>query len=158
MSDRIVDKKPCFACKKSNCRSRVIAKRILKYANVQRIYRRSSRLVVVWRRLYAMLCGPEIAPCEAPRSRNPGRGAGRGTTECADAGFANVGGSDRRFHRLLREFRRDDGSIAGDRVPLIDFDSPAKNDWLALNQSRWFKDSTIDGPTLWCLAAGCHWR
>ncbi len=32
------------------------------------------------------------------------------------------------------EYRRKDGSIAGDRVQLIDFDDPANNDWLAVNQ------------------------
>ena len=32
------------------------------------------------------------------------------------------------------EYRRKDGSIAGDRVQLIDYDDPANNDWLAVNQ------------------------
>jgi type I restriction enzyme, R subunit len=32
------------------------------------------------------------------------------------------------------EYRRDDGSIAGDHVRLIDFDDPDANDWLAVNQ------------------------
>jgi type I restriction enzyme, R subunit len=32
------------------------------------------------------------------------------------------------------EYRRDDGSIAGDHVRLIDFDNPDANDWLAVNQ------------------------
>ena len=32
------------------------------------------------------------------------------------------------------EYRRDDGSIAGDRVRLIDFDNPPGNDFLAVNQ------------------------
>ena len=32
------------------------------------------------------------------------------------------------------EYRRKDGSIAGDRVQLIDFDDPANNDWLVVNQ------------------------
>ena len=48
-------------------------------------------------------------------------------------------GSNRAFHRVLRdgvevEYRRKDGSIAGDRVQLIDFDDPANNDWLVVNQ------------------------
>lgn len=47
--------------------------------------------------------------------------------------------NNRKFHFMLRdgvevEFRRADGSIAGDRVRLIDFDDPANNDWLAVNQ------------------------
>ena len=47
--------------------------------------------------------------------------------------------NNRRFHAMLRdgvevEYRRADGSIAGDRVRLIDFDDPEANDWLAVNQ------------------------
>src|SRR6266480_1613116 len=47
--------------------------------------------------------------------------------------------NNRAFHRMLRdgvpvEYRRDDGSIAGDQVRLIDFDNPDANDWLAVNQ------------------------
>jgi type I restriction enzyme, R subunit len=47
--------------------------------------------------------------------------------------------NNRAFHRLLRdgvpvEYRREDGSIAGDHVRLIDFDTPDANDWLAVNQ------------------------
>jgi type I restriction enzyme R subunit len=46
---------------------------------------------------------------------------------------------NRAFHTMLRngvpvEYRRADGSIAGDRVALIDFVNVAANDWLALNQ------------------------
>ena len=48
-------------------------------------------------------------------------------------------GTNRAFHRMLRdgvevEYQRDDGSIAGDGVRLIDFDHPANNDWLVVNQ------------------------
>jgi type I restriction enzyme, R subunit len=48
-------------------------------------------------------------------------------------------GSNRAFHRMLRdgvpvEYRRDDGSIAGDHIRLIDFDNLDANDWLAVNQ------------------------
>jgi type I restriction enzyme, R subunit len=48
-------------------------------------------------------------------------------------------GNNRAFHQMLRdgvpvEYRRDDGSIAGDHVRLIDFDNPEANDWLAVNQ------------------------
>jgi type I restriction enzyme, R subunit len=47
--------------------------------------------------------------------------------------------NNRAFHRMLRdgvpvEYRRGDGSIAGDNVRLIDFDHPDANDWLAVNQ------------------------
>src|SRR6266567_4212735 len=48
-------------------------------------------------------------------------------------------GNNRSFHRMLRdgvsvEYRRDDGSIAGDHVQLINFDNLDANDWLAVNQ------------------------
>jgi type I restriction enzyme R subunit len=48
-------------------------------------------------------------------------------------------GNNRAFHHMLRdgvpvEYRREDGSIAGDHVRLIDFDNPGANDWLAVNQ------------------------
>src|SRR6266496_4126779 len=48
-------------------------------------------------------------------------------------------GNNRAFHRMLRdgvpvEYRRSDGSIAGDHVRLIDFNNPRANDWLAVNQ------------------------
>ncbi|MEO8352870.1 MAG: type I restriction endonuclease, partial [Chthoniobacteraceae bacterium] len=48
-------------------------------------------------------------------------------------------GNNRGLHRLLRdgvpvEYRRDDGSIAGDHVQMINFDNPDANDWLAVNQ------------------------
>ena len=48
-------------------------------------------------------------------------------------------GNNRVMHRMLVdgvevEYKRPDGSIAGDRVRLINFDSPTNNDWLAVNQ------------------------
>lgn len=48
-------------------------------------------------------------------------------------------GNNRTFHQMLRdgvrvEYRRDDGTIAGDYVQLIDFDNSDANDWLAVNQ------------------------
>jgi type I restriction enzyme, R subunit len=47
--------------------------------------------------------------------------------------------NNRAFHRMLVdgvdvEYQRADGTIAGDKVRLIDFDNPAANDWLAVNQ------------------------
>ncbi|WP_395830681.1 type I restriction endonuclease, partial [Elstera sp.] len=46
---------------------------------------------------------------------------------------------NRRLHRALVEgvpveFYGEDGTIRGDRVRLVDFDSPAANDWLAVSQ------------------------
>jgi type I restriction enzyme R subunit len=46
---------------------------------------------------------------------------------------------NRSVHRMLVEgvtveYRRKDGAIAGTQVRVIDFDAPASNDWLAVNQ------------------------
>jgi type I restriction enzyme R subunit len=47
--------------------------------------------------------------------------------------------NNRAFHRMLVdgievEYRRPDGTIAGDRVHLLDFGNPGNNDWLVVNQ------------------------
>lgn len=47
--------------------------------------------------------------------------------------------TNRAFHHMLRdgvevEYRRKDGTIAGDRVRLVDFESVRTNDWFAVNQ------------------------
>ena len=47
--------------------------------------------------------------------------------------------TNRAFHEVLRngvlvEFQRADGSVAGDRVRLIDFECPERNNWLVVNQ------------------------
>ena len=47
--------------------------------------------------------------------------------------------NNRRFHRLLVdgvdvEYARPDGSVAGDKAWLVDFDDLEANDWLAINQ------------------------
>ena len=47
--------------------------------------------------------------------------------------------TNRNFHAMLRdgvpvEYRRADGSIAGDHVRLVDFDDAKNNDWLVVNQ------------------------
>ncbi|MDI6877670.1 MAG: type I restriction endonuclease subunit R [Methanomicrobiales archaeon] len=47
--------------------------------------------------------------------------------------------NNRSFHRMLVdgvevEYRRKDGSVAGDRVRLVDFQHPDENDWLVVNQ------------------------
>jgi len=54
-------------------------------------------------------------------------------------GTPSVTQTNRAFHAMLRdgvevEYRRADGSIAGDRVRLIDFNDPEATDWLAVNQ------------------------
>ncbi len=48
-------------------------------------------------------------------------------------------GNNHRLHKFLTEgidveYRRSDGSIAGDKVWLVDFGDPWNNDWLAVNQ------------------------
>ena len=48
-------------------------------------------------------------------------------------------GNNRAFHKMLRdgvevEYSRPDGSIAGDRVQLVNFVHPDANDWLVVNQ------------------------
>ena len=110
---------------------------------------------------YSLLYGPEIAPTEPGAERvsfgdvvlvgrlrdainrlNP-----KISDEARDDGFRkllltdspSLVANNRKFHHMLRdgvevEYRRGDGSIAGDRVRLIDFDHPANNDWLAVNQ------------------------
>jgi len=47
--------------------------------------------------------------------------------------------TNRVFHAMLRdgvpvEYRREDGSIAGDHARLVDYDNAGNNDWLAVNQ------------------------
>ncbi|MFM9959840.1 MAG: type I restriction endonuclease subunit R, partial [Planctomycetaceae bacterium] len=110
---------------------------------------------------YAVASGPDIAPGEAAAERqsfgdvvlvgrlrdaidrlNP-----KIPAEARDEAFRKVLLTDspslvannRKFHWMLCdgvevEYRRADGSIAGDLVRLIDFDDPANNDWLAVNQ------------------------
>ncbi len=51
----------------------------------------------------------------------------------------SLSANNRQFHGWLRdgvevEYARADGSIAGDRVRLVDFGDPISNDWLAVNQ------------------------
>ena len=53
--------------------------------------------------------------------------------------------TNRTFHQMLRdgvevEYRRADGSIAGDLIRLIDFADPTANDWLAVNQFTVIED------------------
>ncbi len=52
---------------------------------------------------------------------------------------ASAAAENRAFHNMLRDgvqvdYKRADGSVAGDRVRLVDFDDVAANDWLAVNQ------------------------
>ena len=110
---------------------------------------------------YETLYGPEIAPREAGAERasfhdvllagrlreainrlNP-----RMPAAAREDAFRKVAVPDRptlvannrAFHQRLRdgvevEYRRPDGSIAGDHCRFVDFENPENNDWLALNQ------------------------
>jgi type I restriction enzyme R subunit len=54
-------------------------------------------------------------------------------------GLPSLTQTNRAFHKMLRdgvevEYPRPDGTIAGGRVRLVDFDDTAANDWLAVNQ------------------------
>jgi type I restriction enzyme R subunit len=110
---------------------------------------------------YAVASGPDLAPGEASAERDSfgdvvlvgrlrdaiDRLNPKIPAEARDEAFRKVLLTDspslvannRKFHWMLRdgvevEYRRADGSIAGDLVRLIDFDDPANNDWLAVNQ------------------------
>jgi type I restriction enzyme R subunit len=53
--------------------------------------------------------------------------------------------NNRRWHQLLvdgidGDFKRPDGSIAGDKVWPIDFEQIDRNDWLVLNQYTVIED------------------
>ncbi len=55
------------------------------------------------------------------------------------SGLPNLLEENRRVHRLLTEgvdveYFADDGTLTAGKVALIDFDEPARNDWLAVNQ------------------------
>ena len=61
--------------------------------------------------------------------------------------------TNRAFHALLRdgvpvEYRRPDGSIAGDHARLADFGAPARNDWLAVNQFTIIEDQHQRRPDI----------
>ena len=52
---------------------------------------------------------------------------------------ATLEARNRAFHRMLVngvevEYQRPDGTVRGDNVAVLDFDRPARNDWLAVNQ------------------------
>ena len=110
---------------------------------------------------YAVLSGPDIVPGEpmaerassgdvvlADRLRSAlARINPRIPADALDEAFRKVNRTEtpslvennRRFHRMLVdgmdvEYRRPDGSIAGDKVWLVDYDAPERNDWLVVNQ------------------------
>ena len=110
---------------------------------------------------YAVEHGPDIAPGEAAAERDsfgdvvlagrlreaidrlnpdiPQEAREEALRKVLRAESPSLVGNNRKFHQMLRdgvevEYKRDDGSIAGDRVRLVDFDDADNNDWLAVNQ------------------------
>ena len=58
---------------------------------------------------------------------------------------------NREFHRMLVngvevEYREAEGRVRGDQVRVIDFDDPANNDWLAVNQLTVTEDQSTRRP------------
>ena len=110
---------------------------------------------------YGTLHGPDIAPGEpgaerdgfeqvvlAERLRNaidalnpniPNEAREEAFRKVLRPDSPSLVGNNRAFHAMLRdgvevEYRRGDGSIAGDRVRLVNYDQPDENDWLVVNQ------------------------
>jgi type I restriction enzyme R subunit len=110
---------------------------------------------------YSLGYGPELAPGEASAERTsfadvvlegrlreaiwqlnpqiPKEAREEALLKIRRADTASLLGNNRAFHRMLRdgvevEYKRPDGSIAGDRVQLVNYADPAANDWLAVNQ------------------------
>lgn len=110
---------------------------------------------------YAVGHGPHLAPGEPAAERDsfgevvlvgrlreairrlnpaiPGEAREEALRKVLRVGSPSLAQTNRAFHRMLRdgvevEYPRGDGSIAGDRVRLVDFDEVRANDWLAVNQ------------------------
>ncbi|MCX6701182.1 MAG: type I restriction endonuclease, partial [Methanomicrobiales archaeon] len=110
---------------------------------------------------YSVIFGPEIAPGEARAERSSyheyilqrrlNHAIRKLNTsipsDALDDAFRKVtiptspslAINNRNFHKMLVEgveveYQRPDGSIAGNRVKLADFENPENNDWLAVNQ------------------------
>ena len=66
---------------------------------------------------------------------------------------------NRAFHRMLVngvevEYREAEGRVRGDLVRVIDFDEPANNDWLAVNQFTVTEDQSTRRPDVVLLVNG----
>ncbi len=112
---------------------------------------------------YAIAHGPELAPGEAAAERDsfaevvllgrlrdairrlnpsiPEEAREDALRKVLRVGTPSLTQTNRAFHRMLRdgvpvEYLRPDGSIAGDHVRLVDFDTVGANDWLAVNQFK----------------------
>jgi type I restriction enzyme, R subunit len=71
--------------------------------------------------------------------------------------------NNHRFHRMLVdgidvEYTRRDGSIAGDKAWLVDFDDVDSNHWLAINQFTVKEGKTTKRPDVVCFVNGLTTR
>ena len=69
---------------------------------------------------------------------------------------------NRAFHRMLVngvevEYRDAEGRVRGDQVRVIDFETAANNDWLAVNHSASPRTGTRAGRTWCCSSTACRW-
>jgi type I restriction enzyme, R subunit len=110
---------------------------------------------------YTVLHGPEIAPGESAAERTdyaevvlenrlrnalarlnrtvPDTAIEEAARKVMRTETTSLVENNRRFHKLLTdgidvEYRRPDGSIAGDKVWLFDFERPERNDWVVVDQ------------------------
>lgn len=110
---------------------------------------------------YAFVHGPEIAPGESAAERDsfadvvlvgrlrdaverlnphvPAEAQEEALRKVLRVESPSLVATNRAFHAMVRdgvevEYRRPDGTIAGDRVRLVDFDDADMNDWVVLNQ------------------------
>ena len=66
---------------------------------------------------------------------------------------ATLEARNRSFHRMLVngatvEYPSNDGSIRGEQARVIDFENPANNDWLAVNQFTVTENQNTRGPDI----------
>ncbi|MCC6191707.1 MAG: type I restriction endonuclease subunit R [Anaerolineales bacterium] len=121
---------------------------------------------------YAVAHGPEIAPGEPASERTsfgdvvlvgrlrealarlnpalPEEARQEALRKVLRPGNPSLVENNRRFHHWLVdgvdvEYRRPDGRLAGDKVWLADFNQPASNDWLAVNQFTVIEGRTARG-------------
>ena len=76
-----------------------------------------------------------------------------------DTGGSTLEARNREFHRMLVsgvevEYRDDGGRVRGDLVRVIDFDNPAANDWLAVNQFTVTENRNTRRPDVVLLVNG----
>src|SRR5450759_611002 len=110
---------------------------------------------------YAVAHGPHLAPGEPASERDgfgdvvlvgrlreaiqrlnpdiPNEALEEALRKVLRLGMPSLTQTNRAFHKMLRdgvevEYARADGTVAGDHVLLVDFETVGANDWLAVNQ------------------------